>query len=314
MHPEIFKIGKLVIHSYGFMLALSFLFGIWLATTRAKRSNLNPNVISDVGFWIIISAILGARFYYVILHFEEFKSNLTAIINPFQGGSVGIGGLVMYGGVIGAVLAGFLFFRLKKLPFLPYADAMAPAVGFGIFLTRIGCFLNGCCYGMPTKSWFGIDFPPISPAGHYQASSSATALIPSQLILSVGGLIIGITILLVSKRKSFPGFQFYLTVVMYAILRFSVDFTRFYEPSERIATLSHNQIVCIILFVIFLGLILKNFITTADPALVSVKDEASVSQKSTPPMKEEKGNHTEEVSQVEASREDATSSDEDETA
>jgi phosphatidylglycerol:prolipoprotein diacylglycerol transferase len=274
MHPEIFKIGKLVIHSYGFMLAASFLFGIWLASYRAKKNNLDSNVIADVGFWIILSAIIGARLYYVILHFDEFSGNLTGIFNPFHGDSLGIGGLVMYGGIIGALIAGFFFFKIKKLPFLPYADAIAPAVGFGIFLTRIGCFLNGCCYGKSANGGFGVHFPEICPAGHYQAAINASKLIPSQLYLSAGGLAIGIIILVISKKKTFDGFQFYLTVVLYSILRFSVDFTRYYSKDERIATLSHNQIVCIILFIIFAGLILKNFISTSELAPEPVVEEA----------------------------------------
>ncbi len=288
MHPEIVKIGKLIIHSYGFMLAASFLFGIWLASYRAKKNNLDSNVISDVGFWIILSAIIGARLYYVVLHFDEFKGSLTGIFNPFHGGSLGIGGLVMYGGVIGALVAGFLFFKIRKLPFLPYADAIAPSVGFGIFLTRIGCFLNGCCYGKGTDAWFGVNFPSISPAGQYQLHEHASHLIPAQLFLSIGGLLIGIIILLVSRKKTFDGFQFYLTVVFYSMLRFSVDFTRHYTADERIATLSHNQIVCIILFIIFAGFILKNFISIPEPVTEQAGNNSEpVTSEQKPKIKDE---------------------------
>ena len=377
MHPVIFKMGKIVIHSYGLMLALSFLFGIWFSSWRAKKKGLDPNVISDIGFWVILSAIIGSRLYFVFLHFEDFKGNITSIINPFYGDACGIGGLVMYGGLIGAIAAGLIFFNVKKvnifvvrdafddkparkagvqagdilvsmngilisdikslqksiinippdketsivimrnnktetlslalpvtenhssetpsqkessneiknsntgaviieklglsidfnrekLRFLSYADAMAPSVGIGIFLTRIGCFLNGCCYGKPTGAAFGCHFPIDSPAGAYQIAQHASDLIPSQLFLSAGGLIIAITVLLVAGKKIFEGFQFYLTIVLYSILRFLVDFTRYYAEDERVATLSHNQIVCIVIFVIFTGLILKNYIFTKE--------------------------------------------------
>ena len=377
MHPVIFQMGKIVIHSYGLMLAISFLLGIWFSSRRAKKAGLDPNVISDVGFWVILSAIVGSRLYFVLLHFEDFKGNLEGIINPFYGDACGIGGLVMYGGLIGALIAGLIFFNVKttnrfvvkeilnsklaaktglrkgdtlfsindilitdtktlqkavasiepekevslqlirdgnvvpvqctftkeedgqtetpaheedpgdikitdretieikklglaietikeKLPFLAYADAIAPLIGIGIFLTRIGCFLNGCCYGKPTESAFGVHFPIDSPAGHYQAAQHATGLIPSQLYLSAGGLLIAIIVILIGKKKIFEGFQFYLTIVLYSILRFVVDFTRFYQEDEKIATLSHNQIVCIVIFVIFAGLILKNYIFTKE--------------------------------------------------
>lgn len=260
MHPVVFYIFKFPIHSYGLLLAASFITGILFSGHLAKKRSLDPNVISDSGFWIIISAILGSRIYYVFLHFEEFQGNLLSIFNPFQEGSIGIGGLVMYGGFIGAVAAGFFYFKWKKLAFLPYADVISPSVGIGIFLTRIGCFLNGCCYGAPTESWCGVSFPISCPAGHYQLSVHAEALFPSQLFLSAGGLLIAAIVLLVGLKKTFTGFQFYLTIVLYAVLRFMVDFTRFYSDNERLGSLSHNQIVCIGLFIIFGGLILKNFL------------------------------------------------------
>lgn len=248
------------IHSYGFMLALSFLFGIWLSTYRAKRKGLNPDVIADVGFYVILSAILGARLYYVLLHYEEFQGNLLSIINPFQKGMVGIGGLVMYGGFIGAIIASVLYFRLKKVPFLPYADAIAPSVGFGIFLTRIGCFMNGCCYGAACTGGLSISFPNISPAGEYQAQIHAHGLYPSQLFESAGGLVMGLTILFMSRYKFFAGLQFYFVGFMYSILRFMVDFSRHYTDSERLGGFSHNQIVCMVLFIIFSGLIIREIV------------------------------------------------------
>jgi phosphatidylglycerol:prolipoprotein diacylglycerol transferase len=248
------------------MLALSFLFGIWFSGNRAKKNGLEPHVVSDVGFYVILASIIGARLYYVLLHFEEFRGDLTAIFNPFHAGNLGIGGLVMYGGFIGAIVSGIIYFKIKKYPFLPYADAMAPAIGFGIFLTRIGCFLNGCCYGAPTHSALGVGFPKNSPAGYYQYECHATALYPSQLIESAGGLLMAIIVLAIGTKKTFAGFQFYLVGLMYTVLRFCVDFTRFYSPQERLGGLSHNQIVCIVLFILFAALLLKNTVFKEDPA------------------------------------------------
>lgn len=270
MHPVFFKIGSFPIHSYGVMLALSFLFGIMLSSWRAKKAGLNPDVIPDVGFWVIIAAILGSRLYYVLLHFEEFSDNLFSIINPFQGDVVGIGGLVMYGGFIGAIIAAFIFFKLRKLPFLPYADALAPGVGFGIMLTRIGCFLNGCCYGAAGHGSLSVGFPLSSPAGMYQSHIHAAGLYPAQLFESFGGLLIGVIILLVGRMKPFTGLQFYLVGLLYSILRFVVDFSRYYSANEHVGPLSHNQTVCIALFIISTGLILKNIL---------FKDEQSASKK-----------------------------------
>ncbi len=260
MHPVLFKIFNFPIHTYGFMLALSFLFGIWLSAWRAKKMGLNPDVIADVGFWIILSAIVGSRLYYVLLHFDEFKGNLISIFNPFQEGMVGIGGLVMYGGFIGAVIAGVVYFKVKKLPFLPYADAVAPSIGFGIMLTRIGCFMNGCCMGAASKGFCSVSFPASSPAGYYQHQIHATGLYPSQLFESAGGLAIALIVLLIGYTRPFTGFQFYFVGIAYTILRFLVDFSRHYEANEKLGALSHNQIVCIVLFIIFTGMVLKEML------------------------------------------------------
>lgn len=253
------------------MLAMSFLVGIWLSTKRAKNRGLDPSVITDVGFYVILSAIVGARLYYVFLHFDEFSGNLSSVFNPFQDGGVGIGGLVMYGGFLGAILAGFLYFKIRKLSFRPYADVMAPSVGIGIFLTRIGCFLNGCCYGGPTSAFFGVIFPPDSPAGYHQrhlhsegiehlSAAHPPTIYPSQLFESLGGLAIAVIVLWIGRKKIFTGLEFYLVGLLYSVLRFAVDFTRYYGPGEKLGPLSHNQVLCIVLFAVFGGLILRGFL------------------------------------------------------
>ena len=259
MFPVVFSLGNFAIHSYGLLLAISFLVGIWMASARAKKSGLDASVIPDLGFWLIIAAIVGARLYYVGLHYDEFQGDLSAIFNPFHGGSIGIGGLVMYGGVIGALLAGLIFFRAKNLPFLPYADAVAPTFALGEFFTRIGCFLNGCCYGMPTHNHLGVSFPIDSPAGQYQLAMHAATLFPSQLFLSFGGLIIAVIVILASIKKTFDGFAFYLVLALYAVLRFAIDYTRYYAPNEAYLGLSHNQWLCIVIFTLMTGLIALGF-------------------------------------------------------
>jgi phosphatidylglycerol---prolipoprotein diacylglyceryl transferase len=263
MHPTLFHIFSFPIPSYGTMLALSFLSGILLTMYLAKQRGLNPDVVSDVGLYIIISAIIGARAYYVMTHFHEFRGNLLSIVNPFQDGRIGISGLVMYGGFIAAIIAAALFFKIKKLPVLPYLDVFSPGVGVGIALTRVGCFLNGCCYGLAAKagSFLSVSYPieAHSPAGYYQHAIGATGLLPSQFFESAGGIIIAVTLYLVGRSKfAFAGLQFYLLVVMYAVLRFFIETVRYIE-TQKIGPFSHNQLICIVLFLVFGGLIVKGF-------------------------------------------------------
>lgn len=266
MYPILLKTGPFAIHSWGVMLAVSVLFGIWFSSRRAERRMLVPEHVSNMAIYAVLGGIVGARLYYVVLHFEEFRDNLSSIINPFEGEVFGLGGLVLYGGLIGAIGASFFYFRRKRICFLEYADVIAPSAGLGIFLTRIGCFLNGCCYGRPTESPIGVHFPSCSAAGAFQHSIASSLnvavsdvkLLPSQLYMSLGGLIIALVLLAAGKKRRFQGFEFYLLVVLYTVDRFIIDFTRVYTPDEKLGIFSHNQILCVVLFVVFGAVLLKN--------------------------------------------------------
>lgn len=257
MHPIILRLGPVAISSYGLLLALSFILGLWLASVRAKRMGLDRRLVVDAAFWIVLAAMIGARIFYVVQHFGDFAGRPLSIIFPTAGRPGGLGGLTMYGGVIGGILAALIFFSVKKAPFLRYADAIAPSVGLGIFLTRIGCFLNGCCFGLPTSSWLGVRFPLSSPAGKYELAVNASRLLPSELFLSASGLIVLAGVMLVKTSKASPGTAFFVMGILCSSLSFILEFTRFYPLSERFGPLTHTQVTTLILFVIFLGLWLR---------------------------------------------------------
>ncbi len=252
MRPVLFHLFDFPVHSYGFMLALSFLLGIGLAAWRARRAGLNPHAILDLGILIIIAVGLGSRLYYVLLHRSDFRGDLFSAFNPLQAGGPGTGGLVMYGGLIGGLLAGFVYMRIKQLSFPRYADVMAPGLALGVFLTRIGCFLNGCCYGEGWDGPLAVSFPPISAPGHFQEQVQAAGLHPSQLYESFGGLVILVLLLTAGRSwKRWEGLQVYVVIVLYAVLRFMVEYTRHFEAGERLGPFTHNQVVCLVLFVTF---------------------------------------------------------------
>jgi len=279
MHPTLFKIFSFPVPSYGTMLALSFLTGIFFAMFLAKKRGLNPDVISDLGLYVIIAAIIGARAYYVMTHFAEFRGDLLSIINPVHDGYVGISGLVMYGGFIAAIVTAAAFFKIKKLSPLQYLDVCSPSVGIGIALTRVGCFLNGCCHGAAAKAGalLSISYPNNgSPAGHYQhyVCGGAPGLQPSQFYESAGGIAIAAILLLaVRSKRAFTGLQFYLLIVLYALMRFFIELTRVYTPSEKVGPLTHNQVICIVLFAVFGGLIVRNFVVGAGVKSISKNDK-----------------------------------------
>lgn len=263
MHSKLFEIGPLEIHSYGLMLAISFLVGIYFSMHRAKKQNIDPNKIIDLSVVIVISAILGARFLYVIFHLEEFKGHWLDTINPFQSsGQIGIAGLTMLGGFIAAAGFGLLYLKLKKLPVLKIADIVVPALGLGIFITRIGCFLNGCCFGMPTELPWGMVFPLDSPAGYCFPNQH---IHPAQLYSSCYGLLIFVGILLFERIKKFDGFLLYLFLIFYGISRFTVDIFRYYEDSMILIQLKNfsfsvNQGISLLLIILGAGLIYYNYL------------------------------------------------------
>ncbi|OGC76598.1 MAG: prolipoprotein diacylglyceryl transferase [candidate division Zixibacteria bacterium RBG_16_50_21] len=251
MHPELIRFGPLAIRSYGLLLAISFLLGVIWSVRRANKVGVNPKIILDLTIVIFISSIVGARMFYVIFHLEEFRGHWLDVISPVQSnGDFVFGGLTMLGGVVLAVLCGIVYLRIKKQSVWKVADVLAPAFPLGIFLTRIGCFLNGCCYGKPSpqEAW-GVVFPADCPAGY---AYPGIHLYPTQLYSSLKGLLILIILVLLERYKKFDGYTFWLMLFVFGIGRFVIDFWRYYEPSMVLATIqgvsfSVNQGVSLII-------------------------------------------------------------------
>ncbi len=253
MFPTLFKFGPLSIHSYGVLLAFSFLLGIKLASVRAEKAGLDPKRIADLVFYMLLPALLGARLLYVFLNFSQYRDNLWSIVNPFQGGEIGIGGLVLHGGLVGGLVAVFSYIRIKRMPVLKTLDVLAPTFPLGIFITRIGCFLSGCCYGKPTQLPWGVIFPEHCSAGYYQHHelSLLQPIHPTQLYDSLFGLITFALLLWLEKKyKKFDGFTTCLMFILYPAFRFINEFFRqFYDERGLWAGFTHNQYLTLILMV-----------------------------------------------------------------
>ena len=250
MYPILFELGPLTIRSYGVMLALSFLSGIYLALKRSETRNLNTNQMANMCLLIIVFSIIGARLMYVIPHWDEFKATPLDVISPFQStGGIGLTGLTMYGGFIGALAASLLYLKRQRIPVLRACDAFAPSIALGIGLTRIGCFLNGCCFGMPTDLPLGVTFPLNSAAGSFYPDAH---LHPAQLYNAILGMGMFALLLWSDRKERFDGFVFSLLLILEPITRFVVDFFRYYESSMTLTSiggtpLSVNQGISILL-------------------------------------------------------------------
>lgn len=245
MHPELFGFIK----SYGVLLAASFAAGILLCVRRGRARGLDADTILDFCFGVLVSSLIGVRLYYVITHPGDFHPWYRAFY-------IWEGGLTLYGGIIAATLTVWVMARRRRIPFLRLADIMAPAVVMGIGITRIGCFLNGCCFGRPTDSAIGVMFPLHCPAGPYCAQHGA--LLPSQLFSSAGGFVVFALLLLLERLRSAEGATFARFLLLYGMARLLVDFTRWYEPEMILALgLTSNQWISLVLACCGLLLLLR---------------------------------------------------------
>jgi phosphatidylglycerol:prolipoprotein diacylglycerol transferase len=238
MHPVLIDLGFFKIYSYGFMLALSFLAGILLAARRARSRGLDSDLIYDLSIILVLGSVIGSRGLYILTHRDNFDGILD-IVALWQGGAT------YYGGLILAVAGAVVYLRIKKVPFLQVADICAPSIAAGVFITRWGCFLSGCCFGEPTSCPTGVVFPPGSPAGHYHPG---VEIHPTQIYSSLYGLAIFAALMLIDRKRRFDGFLFSWLCIMYGVARFIVDFFRHYEDSAIVAGgLTDNQVISIIL-------------------------------------------------------------------
>ena len=196
MHPILFELGPFTIRSYGACIALAFIVGFYLLEKEAKRRDFYPGKILDLGLWVIASGVLGARLLHVLVNLSYYGANPLEIFLFWKGG------LAIYGGLILGILAGVVFIRKRGMAFFSTADLFAPYLALGQAIGRIGCFLNGCCFGK-----VGLFYP---------AQLSAASLL----------LIIFVILRLMRNLKVAPGFIFGCYIILYSSQRFFVDFLR----------------------------------------------------------------------------------------
>jgi len=221
VRPILFQLGPLPIHSYGFMLAAAFIFGILLGSRYARQIGENAEDVANFAFWILISGVAGARLLYVIVSWSEL-----APPRLFSAMKIWEGGLVYYGGFLGGALGGSLFCIRSKIDVWQYADITAPFLASGLMFGRFGCTLVGCCYGRPCPEdsfwhFLAITFPPST------VGLAGVPLYPTQLIEAA----ICFTIFLflwfyLRPRRKFRGHLLFVFLILYAIERFLVELLR----------------------------------------------------------------------------------------
>ncbi len=225
MHPDILHWGFVHIRSYGLMLAVAFLIGTWLALREARRRSLDEDQVVTVVLVVLASSVIGARALYVLEHVQEFRREWGSVLAVWQGG------LTLYGGVVAGTLAGLLTARQMGLPMWSVADVLTPSFALGTLFGRVGCFLNGCCYGVPTRLPWGVHFPPDSFAG---LDFGNAAVHPSQLYFALAGLALFGVSWGLRRRLAVPGTLFWTFMLLFALVRIPLDVTRAYEPESTV--------------------------------------------------------------------------------
>lgn len=227
MRPVLIHVGPVNIYSYGFMLFTSFITAFVLTRMELKRKGFNPDLAYELMLWFAVLGIIGARLAYVLLNFSEFASNLIRVFAIWEGG------LTFFGGFILAALAFLLIARIRELPVKSLADAIVPGLALGAAITRVGCFLNGCCYGCVTDSVLGVRFPGTLGGLRH----------PTQLYHSLANLSIFIVLMLVRRRVKTPGNLFWLYILLYSVGRFVVEFFR--ADMAKLGSLTYSQVITI---------------------------------------------------------------------
>src|SRR6266576_619264 len=219
MFPELFRIGNFPINTYGVFLALAFLCAILIAVKLAARDGLPKEKIYDLSLWMLLASLIGSK---VLMFFTEPEYR----DHPWQLISLDFlrSGGVFYGGLLGAIITGYFLMKRYKLPWWKTADACAPGIALGNVLGRQGCFSAGCCWGKPTNLPWGVRFTEL---GHEVTGVPLVVkLHPTHLYESLAMLTVFFFLLWLLRRKKFSGQVILAYALLYAIVRFLIEFVR----------------------------------------------------------------------------------------
>jgi phosphatidylglycerol---prolipoprotein diacylglyceryl transferase len=237
MHPIICTFGPFNLYSYGLMLALAVTISSLLACRRARVSAIDPDAVINLSFVMVVSGIIGARLFYVAANLQDYLQRPLEIV------MVQHGGLAWFGGLIVGSLSAFAYLKIKKLPIYPMLDLLAPFVALGQSIGRIGCLLNGCCYGKASE--FGIYF-----------SVHDAVLIPTQVYSSLLLLLIFVVLRFAQEKPHREGKIFFLYLLLYSIKRFFIEFLRNDNPMVILGLTLFQVLSAVIFFIAFLNLFL----------------------------------------------------------
>jgi phosphatidylglycerol---prolipoprotein diacylglyceryl transferase len=220
--------GGVRVFGFGAMIVLAFISSTWLACWRARREKLDPEVVMDMSFWVVFFGMVGARLFYCFEYWGVEINSLRDVLQYWKGG------IVFYGGVVGSAIAFLIYRKLRPFPLRPYMDVLAPSIAVGIFFGRLGCFLNGCCFGDTCQFPWAVSFPQPSPPWLQQVqlgliprdAAWSLPIHPTQIYSAIDGLVLlGLLSAYYPFRRR-HGEVMALLMVTYPVSRFLIEYLR----------------------------------------------------------------------------------------
>ncbi|HXK11800.1 MAG TPA: prolipoprotein diacylglyceryl transferase [Vicinamibacteria bacterium] len=240
MHPRLLTLpafevlgrsfGPFTLHTYGVLLAIAFMAGLWAASRQARRAApllfegnderaRYADRVIDMAVWVLIAGLVGAKLLLLAVDWRYYGRNPRELLGIFQSGGV------FYGGLVAGILVAWWYARRQHLPGWPTADVLAPGVVLGQAIGRLGCFSAGCCWGRPTQLPWAVTFSDMY-AARQVGTPMDTPLHPSQIYESIAAFLIFFFLLWLAPRKRFQGQVVLAYVTLYSVARFALEFLR----------------------------------------------------------------------------------------
>ncbi len=233
------QLGPLTLHVYGIMTAIGYLSAFLISERRGKKMGMDTDILYGIFWCAVLGGSAGSRLLYYIVSFRDILRDPSILWN-FQNG------WVVYGGIIGGVLASMVYCRYKKADFVRYLDLVIPAVAFAQGCGRIGCFFAGCCYGRETDSIFHIQY------WQSEYAPNGVKLIPTQIYSSIGDFALAFLLMAYAKREPKKGKIAAVYGILYSIGRFVIEMFR-NDHRGALGALSTSQMISIVILVLGIG-------------------------------------------------------------
>lgn len=250
MHSILFYIGPVPIRAYGLMLWIALIVGLFVSVRMARRTKIKSDHVVDVTLYSVLAGVVGAHLVSILLDLPYYLNDPSQILSLWQGmlsPSGGLRGLSFHGGLIGGIAAALLYTRKKNISFLAMADVCSPGLALAYGITRIGCFLNGCCYGIPTDLPWAVRFHEGMLPSH-----------PTQIYALLANIGIFVILVILSSRSRFTGEVFVSYLALYSGYRFLIEFLRKGVTAEvAFAGLTQAQIVSLVVMAVAVPILVK---------------------------------------------------------